>query len=126
MILYDAATLFITLIDRAVLAVHLLAAAAAFVLWVVAVALGLLIAPGARTVRRAVRRAAVRPAAPVAARRRPVPSWDHTERDAMRKSHDRTALLLRETTAERASAEFVTAWDDAIVIVPLNPHRPRP
>ncbi|MEU9444137.1 hypothetical protein AB0D42_25170 [Streptomyces sp. NPDC048304] len=119
MILYDAATLFIILIDRAVLAVQLLAAAVAFVLWVVAVALGLLIAPGART----VRRAAVRPAA---ARRRPVASRAHTERYKLRKPHDRTALLLWEIIAERASAGFVTAWDDAIAIVPLNPHRPRP
>jgi hypothetical protein len=69
-ILHDAATLFVTIIDRAVLTVQLLAGAAAFVLCVVAFAAGPLIAPTARAARRAA-------AAPV--RRRPVPSWAHTE-----------------------------------------------
>jgi hypothetical protein len=74
-LIHDAATLFVTIIDRAVLTVQLLAGAAAFVLCVVAFAAGPLIAPTAR----ALRRAAVRPTATAHVRRRPVPSWAHTE-----------------------------------------------
>ncbi|MEV6833528.1 hypothetical protein AB0N17_03185 [Streptomyces sp. NPDC051133] len=73
MILHDAATAWLDLINAAVLWVETFAAAAAFTLCVVGFCLGPLIAPAARTVCRAV----VLPAAP--ARRRPVPSWAHTE-----------------------------------------------
>jgi hypothetical protein len=74
-ILHDAATLFVTIIDRAVLTVQILAAALAFMLCVIGFCAGPLITPGARAARRAV----ARPAAPVPVRRRPVPSWAHTE-----------------------------------------------
>lgn len=70
MIVHDAATTFITLIDQAVLIVQASAAAAAFTLCVLAFAVGPLVAPTARAARRAL---------PRPARRRPVPSWAHTE-----------------------------------------------
>ncbi|MEU5596629.1 hypothetical protein [Streptomyces sp. NPDC020298] len=70
MIIHDAATLFVLIIDRAITAVETLAAAAAFVLCVVGFCLAPLIAPTARAVRRTAR---------PEPRRRPVPSWAHTE-----------------------------------------------
>lgn len=70
MILHDAATAFITVIDTAFAWVEALAAAAVFVVCVVGLAAAPLFAP---TTRRGLRR----PAPPAA--RRPVPSWAHTE-----------------------------------------------
>jgi hypothetical protein len=81
-ILHDAATAFITVIDTALLWVQVLAGAAAMVLC----ALPLCVAPGVKAARRALdaRRSAEHapqaPAEPTSAvKRRPVPSWAHTE-----------------------------------------------
>jgi hypothetical protein len=68
-ILHDTATAFITIIDRATLAVEALAAALAVVLCVIGFCAAPLIA--SRT-----RRTVKRPPAPV---RRRVPSWAHTQ-----------------------------------------------
>lgn len=76
MIVHDAARAFTAVIDAAFLWVETLAAALTFTVIVVGLAALPLVAPTART----VRRAPVRPAAPtpVPTRRR-VPSWAHTE-----------------------------------------------
>lgn len=94
MIVHDAATAAVTLIDTALLWVQALAAGAAFVLCVVLLALGPLVAPGVKALH--PRRGAWRPLSPphrasrdsrvtgtspspAQRRTRPVPSWAHTE-----------------------------------------------
>jgi hypothetical protein len=81
-IVHDAATLFTTVIHRAVLAVEGVAAALAFVVCVVAYSVGPLVAPGLKAARTRLRdRQSAEPApqAPEVTRRRPVPSWACTE-----------------------------------------------
>lgn len=81
MILHDAATLFVTVIDRAVLTVQLLA----FVACVAVLAAAPLVAPGVKASRRRLYARLAAEHAPQAPRpqpgpkRRPVPSWAHTE-----------------------------------------------
>ncbi len=76
----EAATTFTLIIDAAVMWVQILAAAAAFVLCVVAFAVGPLVVPAARTVRRRTPQWARGPIrARVTARRRTRPLWSHSQ-----------------------------------------------
>jgi hypothetical protein len=89
-ILHDAATAFITLIDTALMWARLAGAALAFVLCVIAFAIGPLIAPharrGARRGSRAPHSLSIdsnttedAPKPPQRRTARPAPSWAHTE-----------------------------------------------